>query len=96
MPTIPASFLTFGHTPLYRAYEGLPHIWGLSTLEDQQTAGLIMKLGAGSLLWMLIAVIFFKWAADEDRRNEPRQIRRELERELEQMRTEGAEQGMSR
>ncbi|MBM3671295.1 MAG: cytochrome c oxidase assembly protein [Actinobacteria bacterium] len=96
VPTIPASFLTFGQTPLYRVYEGLPHIWGLSTLEDQQTAGLIMKLGAGSLLWLLIAVIFFKWAADEDRRNEPRQIRRELERELEQMRTAGAEQGMSR
>lgn len=96
VPTIPASFLTFGATPLYRSYIGLPHVWGLSTLEDQQTAGLIMKLGAGMLLWMLIAVIFFRWAADEDRRHQPQRIRRELERELEQMRVESAEQGMSR
>jgi len=96
VPTIPASFLTFGATPLYRFYVGLPHLWGLSTLEDQQTAGLIMKLGAGMLLWMLIAVIFFRWAADEDRRHQPQRIRQELERELEQLRAESAEQGMSR
>ena len=50
VPTIPASFLTFGAHPLYKFYEGLPHLWGLSSLEDQQVAGLIMKLGAGILL----------------------------------------------
>jgi putative membrane protein len=94
VPTVPASFLTFGEHPLYAAYRGLPHIWGLSTLEDQQTAGLIMKLAAGMLLWVLIAVIFFRWAADEDRRNQPQRIRRELERELEQIRAEGADQGV--
>lgn len=81
VPTVPASFLTFGQTPLYRAYTKFPHLWGLSSLEDQQTAGLIMKIGAGILLWMLIAVVFFRWAADEERRNQPR-VRRALEREL--------------
>ena len=39
VPTVPASFLTFGAAPLYKFYEGLPHLWGLSTLEDQQVAG---------------------------------------------------------
>lgn len=86
VPTVPASFLTFGSAPLYHAYEHLPKLWGLSALEDQQVAGLIMKLGAGILLWMLIAVIFFRWAADEeDRRHHPQRVRRELERELSQM-----------
>jgi putative membrane protein len=94
VPTVPASFLTFGEHPLYEVYRGLPHIWGLSTLEDQQTAGLIMKIAAGMLLWLLIAVIFFRWAADEDRRGQPQRVRRELERELEQIRTEGADQGV--
>jgi putative membrane protein len=94
VPTVPASFLTFGEHPLYEAYRGLPHIWGLSTLEDQQTAGLIMKIAAGMLLWLLIAVIFFRWAADEDRRDQPQRVRRELERELEQIRAEGADQGV--
>ena len=37
VPTIPASFLTFGSTPLYKFYEHVPHLFGLSTLEDQQS-----------------------------------------------------------
>ncbi len=84
VPTVPASFLTFGAHPLYKAYVHLPKIWGASALEDQQVAGLIMKLGAGMLLWALIAVIFFRWAAEEERHNQP-QVRRQMDRELSQM-----------
>lgn len=84
VPTIPASFLTFGAHPLYKAYVHLPKLWGVSALEDQQIAGLIMKLAAGMLLWALIAVIFFRWAADEERHNHP-QVRRQMDRELSQM-----------
>ena len=84
VPTVPASFLTLGDKPLYHSYVGLPHLWGVSSLEDQQIAGLIMKIGAGLFLWALIAVIFFRWAADEERRQRP-QVRRALERELSQM-----------
>jgi len=82
VPTVPASFLTFGSAPLYRGYEDFPHLWGLTTLEDQRVAGLIMKIGAGVLLWALIAVIFFRWAAEEDRRNLPRQTWQDLDRNL--------------
>ena len=67
----PASFLTFGASPLYKFYERVPHLFGLSTLEDQQTAGLIMKIGAGLLLWAIIAVVFFRWASEEERANTP-------------------------
>jgi putative membrane protein len=95
VPTVPASFLTFGATPLYKFYVGKPHLWQLSTLEDQQVAGLIMKIGAGMLLWTLIAVIFFRWAADEDRHSQPQRLRRELERELEQIQAEGADEGVN-
>lgn len=91
VPTVPASFLTFGSSPLYKFYKHVPHLWGASTLEDQQVAGLIMKLGAGLLLWMLIAVVFFRWAAEEDRQNQPARLRKELERELDQIRAEHIE-----
>jgi len=84
LPTVPASFLTLGGAPLYKHYIGLPHLWGMNTLEDMQVAGLIMKIGAGLFTWTLIAVIFFRWAADEERRQRP-QVRRALERELERM-----------
>jgi putative membrane protein len=85
VPTVPASFLTFGSTPLYKFYEHVPHLWGLSTVQDQQLAGLIMKLGAGLLLWSLIAVLFFRWAQEEERASTPRTAVREMEAELARM-----------
>jgi hypothetical protein len=48
-------------------------------------AGLIMKIGAGLLLWTIIAVVFFKWAADEERKDVPRYGLAELDRELTEM-----------
>jgi putative membrane protein len=85
VPTIPASFLTFGSHPLYRRYESLPKLWEISPLDDQLIAGLIMKIGAGLLIWALIAVIFFRWAAAEERRNRPGPGLRDLDRELTEM-----------
>jgi putative membrane protein len=85
VPTVPASFLTFGASPLYKFYEHVPHLFGFSTLEDQQAAGLIMKIGAGLLLWMIIAVVFFRWASEEERANTPRHGLDEMDRELTEM-----------
>jgi putative membrane protein len=65
VPTIPASFLTFGQTPLYAVYETFPRIWGTSALTDQLVAGLIMKLVGGAILWVVIACVFFRWANRE-------------------------------
>ncbi len=61
VPTVPASFLTFGSQPLYSFYVTAPRIWGVSVLTDQTVAGLIMKLLGGAILWTVIAVVFFKW-----------------------------------
>jgi len=85
VPTVPASFLTFGSAPLYRFYEDVPQLWGLSTVDDQRLAGLIMKIGAGVLLWLLIAVIFFRWAADEERGHVARRSWQDLDREVTRM-----------
>ena len=85
VPTVPATFLTFGSHPLYRRYEALPKLWGATALDDQLIAGLIMKIGAGLLLWGVIAVIFFRWAASEESRNRPDKALREMDRELIEM-----------
>jgi putative membrane protein len=66
-PTIPASFLTFGHTLLYPVYGTFPRIWGISALNDQLIAGLEMKLIGGFILWGFVATIFFRWHAREER-----------------------------
>jgi putative membrane protein len=61
VPTIPASFLTFGSKPLYHIYETFPRLWGISAHTDQLVAGLIMKIVGGAVLWTVIAVQFFRW-----------------------------------
>jgi putative membrane protein len=66
-PTIPASFLTFGHSPLYPVYAMFPRIWGIEALEDQLIAGLLMKLGGGLILWGFIVTIWFRWYARDAR-----------------------------
>ena len=67
LPTIPASLLTFSHVPLYPAYGDSAVAYGLSAVEDQTIAGLIMKLGGTLLLWAVISITWFKWANDEKR-----------------------------
>ena len=67
LPTIPASFLTFGTEPLYSAYAEAPRLWGIDAITDQTVAGLIMKLGGGAIIWGVIVVMWFRWYADEQR-----------------------------
>lgn len=61
VPTVPASFLTFGSVAFYASYVAAPRIWGIDPLTDQLIAGLIMKLVGGAILWSGIAVAFFTW-----------------------------------
>ena len=85
-PTIPASFLTFGRSPLYTVYATFPRIWGMDALTDQLIAGLVMKLAGGLLLWGVIAAIFFRWYNQEQRDGlDPstyHDVRREISAEL--------------
>jgi putative membrane protein len=66
VPTVPASFLTFGHTVLYDVYERGPGMWGISAISDQRVAGLIMKIVGGLIIWTVIAWYFFKWYKVEE------------------------------
>ena len=65
VPMVPASFLTFGHQPLYHVYETFPRLLGIPALTDQLIAGLIMKLVGGLIYWGFIVAIFFRWEARE-------------------------------
>ena len=79
VPTVPASFLTFGESLLYRSYEQAPLIYGLDPITDQQIAGLLMKIAAGFFIWGVIAVLFFRWSADQDSGAPDRLYWRDLE-----------------
>lgn len=68
IPTVPASFLTFADYPLYAVYELAPRVSALSAVQDQQIAGLTMKIGGGLLIFGTASVLFFRWYLQEERR----------------------------
>jgi putative membrane protein len=83
VPTIPATFLTFGDHPLYPYYNHVPRLYdGLSAMEDMRIAGLEMKIGAGVVLWVIIAIVFFRWFNTEELGSSSPRISRDLDREL--------------
>jgi putative membrane protein len=58
--------LTFATSPLYEVYVGSAPAWGVTALEDQQLAGLIMWIPGGFAYLIAAAVLFVSWlhAAD--------------------------------
>jgi putative membrane protein len=88
VPTVPASFLTFGDHPLYKFYETVPRLWGVSALDDMRFAGLIMKILVGFSLWITITIVFFRWHNAEDNGPPARRVSRDLDRELMELQTQ--------
>lgn len=64
---VPASFLTFTSIPIYGIYELAPRVTSLTAVEDQQLAGIIMKIATIPIIWATIAVMWFRWSAKEVR-----------------------------
>lgn len=62
IPTLPAAFLTTAEEVLYQGYNTPIRLWGVSVQNDQQLAGIVMKVISGFYLWFIIAGIFFKWS----------------------------------
>jgi putative membrane protein len=60
-----AAIITFADTPLYEWYVHAPRTWGLSPLADQKYGGLLMWVPGNLWLFGAIAIIFFRWAAEE-------------------------------
>ncbi|MGE3619045.1 MAG: cytochrome c oxidase assembly protein [Acidimicrobiia bacterium] len=63
IPTVPGAWLVLADGAVYSAYDIPTRLFDISVTQDQQAAGLIMKLVGGSWLWLLITIIFFRWAA---------------------------------
>lgn len=61
IPTIPGGWLANAEGVVYPVYDRPDRLWGISVRDDQQMAGVIMKVVGGLYLWSIIAVIFFKW-----------------------------------
>jgi putative membrane protein len=64
VPTVPAGWLTFAEGTVYKHYAAAPtRVFGLSVLDDQQLAGVFMKVGGSVFLWAVCIVLFFRRVA---------------------------------
>lgn len=61
--TVLAAILTFARSPLYSSYEATAPIWGLTPLEDQQLAGVIMWVPGGLIYLVVGLALFASWIA---------------------------------
>ena len=52
--------------PLYPTYELAPPVGALSAGEDQRLAGLIMRIGGGTIQWTAAGVVFRFWYRAEN------------------------------
>lgn len=59
--TLPYIFLTFAELPFYATYELAPPVGTLSSRDDQRLAGLIMRIGGGTILWIAAGILFWLW-----------------------------------
>ena len=60
--SIVAIYIAMADHVLYPAYQAAPRVWGLSPLEDQQLGGLIMWIPGGIVFYVVMTIVFFKWA----------------------------------
>ena len=70
VPTVPGGWLTFADNAVYTSYDTPLRAFGISVVDDQQAAGVFMKLAAGSYLWTIITGMFFVWAFRHQREEE--------------------------
>jgi putative membrane protein len=62
------ALLTFALSPWYPAYLETTAAWGLSPLEDQQLAGLIMWVLGGVIYMVAGLILFAAWLTESERR----------------------------
>ena len=60
-----AALITLADGVLYPWYASAPRVWGLSPLADQKLGGLVMWIPGGMFYWLVMSIIFFRWAGRE-------------------------------
>ena len=53
-------------SPIYDFYEQAPRLWGIGPLTDQQIGGVVMAVSEGLLFFVLFAVFFVRFMAEEE------------------------------
>ena len=62
------AILTFAQGPVYSYYEGTPDHWGIDSGLDQQLGGVLMWIPGTMMYFSALALLFFAWLEQEERR----------------------------
>ena len=63
-----AGAIAFATGPIYSYYEAMPRLWGISVMEDQRIAGVIMWV-PGSMMYIVAALIVVgRWLQKEEQK----------------------------
>src|SRR6266705_415893 len=65
--SLAGALITLAERVLYPFYEAAPRVWGLAPAADQQLGGLLMWVVGTIYLWGTASVVWFRWAAREER-----------------------------
>ncbi len=65
---LPGALMIFSPRPLYPGHADGVVKWGLTLLEDQQLAGLIMWIPAGAAYVLAAALVFLRWLEEAEER----------------------------
>lgn len=68
LSALPGALLALAHRPLYPFYADGVAAWGLTQLEDQQLAGIVMWIPGGFIWVMTAALVFVKWLHEAEHR----------------------------
>lgn len=80
IPTVPGAWLVFAEGIVYPHYAEADRLFGIGALSDQQAAGAVMKILGGFFMWAVIAVIYGRFARDEQRKNQLDRVERDRQR----------------
>ncbi len=69
--TVLSALMTFTSRPWYPTYAALTPTWGLTPMQDQQLAGLVMWLPGGAVYTLLTIGYFAAWLRAMDQRRLP-------------------------
>jgi putative membrane protein len=58
--------LAFAPTSIYPFYTHQPHFWGLSAVEDQNMAGLVMALEQSIVMGIALVYLFYKMLSESE------------------------------
>jgi putative membrane protein len=68
LSALPGALLSLAQRPLYPLYTDGAAAWGLTLLQDQQLAGVVMWVPGGFVYVLTAALVFVKWLEEAERR----------------------------